>query len=301
MPRRLRLHAKNFLLFVTFSLIPLSLSPFLPCILVSRRGFDRPAPRRPAHLPSPERIWCLLTGSSPHSHFPWRYASFGVMTVDTNDLTCGFNWQCTADAIGYMPFAGHSTPGLLTCYSLARFGSTPAGRQPGRVCRRSTTRRKGIAVPKYHDIRALNLFHSFLSVFLHNKCFRCVFLHLSWIFLPLRFPLLSESVFFVYLERTFFPSFFPAQRITFFCMFNIFSTLVFSLRSESQASRFRNRLVFCTNNTLTHNQVHYPTPSQNKKKKEKKKKKKISSVLPVDRCVFLCSGFLQPDLVFGTN
>ena len=91
LPRRLRLRARNFLLFVTSSLICLSLSPFLPFVLVSRRGFSRLTPRRPSHLPSPERIWCLLAGSSPPSRFPRRYASFGAMTVGTNGLTCGFN------------------------------------------------------------------------------------------------------------------------------------------------------------------------------------------------------------------
>ena len=101
LPRHLRLRANNRLLFVTFPIFPLSLSPFLPCISVSRRGFSRPTPRRLAHLPSPERIWCLLTGSSPPSRFPRRYASFGVMTVGMNGLTCGFNWQCTDDTIGY--------------------------------------------------------------------------------------------------------------------------------------------------------------------------------------------------------
>ena len=69
LPRRLRLRAKTFLLFVTSSLISLSLSPFLPLVLVSRRGFSCPTPRRLSHLPSPEQIWCLLTGSSPSS--PW--------------------------------------------------------------------------------------------------------------------------------------------------------------------------------------------------------------------------------------
>ena len=77
------------------------LSPLLPCILVSRRGFHHPTPRRPAHLLLPERIWCLLTGSSPPCRFPRRYASFGAMTLGTNGLTCGFNWQCTAEAIVY--------------------------------------------------------------------------------------------------------------------------------------------------------------------------------------------------------
>ena len=70
LPRRLRLRARNCLLFVTSSFIFLSLSPFLPFVLVSRRGFSRPTPRRPSHLPSPERIWCLLKGSSPLSRFP---------------------------------------------------------------------------------------------------------------------------------------------------------------------------------------------------------------------------------------
>ena len=70
LPRRLRLRARNCLLFVTSSFIFLSLSPLLPFVLVSRRGFSRPTPRRPSHLPSPERIWCLLKGSSPLSRFP---------------------------------------------------------------------------------------------------------------------------------------------------------------------------------------------------------------------------------------
>ena len=101
LPSRLRFRANTFLLFVTFFIFPLSISPFLLCILVLRRGFSRPTPRRLAHLPSSERIWCLLTGASPPSRFPRRYASFGAMTVGTNGLTYGFNWQCTADAIGY--------------------------------------------------------------------------------------------------------------------------------------------------------------------------------------------------------
>ena len=52
LPRRFRLRARNFLLFSTSSLISLSLSPFLPFVLVSRRGFSRPTPRRSSHLPS---------------------------------------------------------------------------------------------------------------------------------------------------------------------------------------------------------------------------------------------------------
>ena len=135
LPRRLRLRANNFLLSVTFSIIPLSLSPYLPCILVSRHGFSRPTLRRPAHLPSPGRIWCLLTGSSP-SRFPRRYASFDAMTVGTNGLTCGFNWQCTADAMGYAVTVTARLDSLPSPHSLSRFGSTLAGRHPGRSCSR---------------------------------------------------------------------------------------------------------------------------------------------------------------------
>ena len=101
LPRRPRLRVNNLLLFVIFSIFLLFLSPFLPCIFVSRRGFSRPTPRRSAHLPSPERSWCLLTGFSPPLRFPRRYASFSAMTVGTNGLTCGLNWQYTVDDIGY--------------------------------------------------------------------------------------------------------------------------------------------------------------------------------------------------------
>ena len=101
LPRRLRLRAKTLLLLVFFSLIPLSLHLFLPYILVSRRGFSRPTPRRSAHFPSPGRIWCLLTGSSPPSHFPRWHTRFDATTVGTNDLACRFNWQCIVDTIDY--------------------------------------------------------------------------------------------------------------------------------------------------------------------------------------------------------
>ena len=137
LPRRLRLRAKMFLLSAAFLFYPPALSPFLPCILFSRRGFSRPTPRRPVHLPSPGRIWCFLTGSSPSSRFPRRcctvlyctvlYASFDVMAVGTNSLTCGFNWQCTADAIGYAVMITARLGVLPSPQSLPRFGSTPAG------------------------------------------------------------------------------------------------------------------------------------------------------------------------------
>ena len=145
LPRRRRLSAKISQIFpplCDFFNFLSSLSLFLPCILFSRRGFSRPTLRRPVHLPSPGRIWCLLTGS----RFPRRcctilygtvlyctvlYASFDVMAVGTNSLTCGFNWQCTADVIGYAVMITARLDSLPSPQSLPRFRSTPAGRQPG--------------------------------------------------------------------------------------------------------------------------------------------------------------------------
>ena len=53
------------------------------------------------------------------------------MAVGTNSLTCGFNWQCTADAIGCAVMITARLDSLPSPQSLPRFGSTPAGRQPG--------------------------------------------------------------------------------------------------------------------------------------------------------------------------
>ena len=111
-------------------------SPFLPCILFSRRGFSRPTPRRPVHLPSPGRIWCLLTGSSPSSRFPRRcctvlYASFDVMAVGTNSLTCGFNRQCTTDAIGYAVMITARRDSLPSPRSLPQLGPPRPGGSRG--------------------------------------------------------------------------------------------------------------------------------------------------------------------------
>ena len=43
------------------------LSPFARENLVSRHGFGRPVPRKPAHFPHSGRIWCLLAGFLPIS------------------------------------------------------------------------------------------------------------------------------------------------------------------------------------------------------------------------------------------
>ena len=54
------------------------------------------------------------------------YASFDIMAVGTNSLICGFNWQCTADAIGYAVMITARLDSLPSPQSLPRFGSTPA-------------------------------------------------------------------------------------------------------------------------------------------------------------------------------
>ena len=51
------------------------------------------------------------------------------MAVGTNSLTCGFNWQCTADTIGYAVMITARRDSLPSPQSLPQFGSTPAGRQ----------------------------------------------------------------------------------------------------------------------------------------------------------------------------
>ena len=79
LPSRRRLRAKKFILYMTYSTTLFSLPPFLPLSLVSRRGFSHPTLRRPAHLPFPERIWCLPRGSSFSFRMPRRYTSIGTM------------------------------------------------------------------------------------------------------------------------------------------------------------------------------------------------------------------------------
>ena len=83
-----------------------------------------------------ERILRLLTGSSPPSHFPRRYASFGAMhVVGTSGMTCGFNWQCTANDIGYtVSWSQHAWTlcRLLTSTVWIHFGRAAA--RAGRLC-----------------------------------------------------------------------------------------------------------------------------------------------------------------------
>ena len=64
-------------------------------------------------------------------HCTVLYASFDAMAVGSNSLTCGTNWQCTADAIGYVVMIRARLDSLTSPHSLPRFRSTPAGRQLG--------------------------------------------------------------------------------------------------------------------------------------------------------------------------
>ena len=103
LPRRLRLRANNSLLSVTF-LFP----PFPVPVLALYFGLatwvqpSHPASPRPSSVSGANLV--LPTGSFLSS-LPLSaavlYASFGAMTVGTNGLTCGFNWQCTANGVGY--------------------------------------------------------------------------------------------------------------------------------------------------------------------------------------------------------
>ena len=134
---RLQMRAKifqNVSPFCDFFNFPPSLSPFMPCILFSRRGFSRPTPRRLVHLPSPGRTWCLLTGSSPTSRFPWRcwtvlyctvlyctvlYASFDAMAVGPNSQQPVLRIQLAVHRRCHrLCRHDHSKPGLLTVSSV---------------------------------------------------------------------------------------------------------------------------------------------------------------------------------------
>ena len=99
---------------------------------------SHPASPRPSSVSGANLV--LTHRLLPFSRFPRRYctvlycctvlyASFDVMAVGTNSLTCGFNWQCTADAIGYAVMITARRDSLPSPQSLPQFGSTPAGRQ----------------------------------------------------------------------------------------------------------------------------------------------------------------------------
>ena len=131
--------SKMFILSATFS------TSFLPyprsCLVFCSRDVGSAVPPRVA--PS---IFRLRGESGSYSQAPLPppafrggtvlyctvlYASFDVMVVGTNNLTCGFNCQCTADDIGYAVMITARLDSLPSPQSLSRFGSTPAGKQPG--------------------------------------------------------------------------------------------------------------------------------------------------------------------------
>ena len=119
--RRLRLRAIDFNLFCDFSILPLSLSPFLLWILVSRRGFSRPTSRRPGAN--------LVLTHRPLSSLP---LSAAVRQFWCHDRWYERYWPYIADAIGYAVMITARLHSLSPPHSLPRFGSTPALRQPGR-------------------------------------------------------------------------------------------------------------------------------------------------------------------------
>ena len=137
--RRRRLRAEIFLLSTAFSIF---LLPYpRSCLVFCSRDVGSAVPPRVA--PS---IFRLRGESGAYSQAPLLpptfrggavlyctvlYASFDVMAVGTNSLTCGSNWQCTADVIGYAVMITARLDSLPSLQSLPRFRSTPAGRQPG--------------------------------------------------------------------------------------------------------------------------------------------------------------------------
>ena len=133
LPRRLRLRAKIFLLSATISFFLLPYPRF--CLVFCSRDVGSAVPPRVA--PS---IFRLRGESGAYSQAPLLppafrggaalyctvlyctvlYASFDVMAIGTNSLTCGFNRQCTADAIGYVVMITARLDSLPSPQSLPR-------------------------------------------------------------------------------------------------------------------------------------------------------------------------------------
>ena len=132
---------KLFLLSATFSI---SLLPYprscLDFVLATWVQPSHPASPRPSSVSGSN----LVLTHRPLSSLPLSaavlyctvlyctvlYASFDVTAVGTNSLTCGFNWQCTANVIGYAVMITARLDSLPSPQSLPRFRSTPAGTQP---------------------------------------------------------------------------------------------------------------------------------------------------------------------------
>ena len=118
----------------------LGLSPFAPELLFSRGGFGIPLPRRPVRLPFPGQIWCLLAGASLSFRFP-RLCCLFALAVGADGWGRRLDKACTVNTIGELLLTDQVTPvASRWCRSAlvdprprfaSRFGSTPAGRQPG--------------------------------------------------------------------------------------------------------------------------------------------------------------------------
>ena len=143
LPRRLRLRAKISLLCCDFFHFPSFPIPVLAWYFAlatwvqpSHPASPRPSSVSGANVVLTHRRLSFLPLSSAVLYCTVLYctvlyASFDGMAVGTNGLTCGLNWQCTADAIGYAVMITARLDSLPSPHSLPRFGSTPAGRQPG--------------------------------------------------------------------------------------------------------------------------------------------------------------------------
>ena len=94
----------------------------------SHPASPRPSSVSGVNLVLTHRLLSFLPLSAAVLYCTVLYANFDAMAVGTNSLTCGFNWQCTADAIGYAVMITARLDFLPSPHSLPRFGSTPAGR-----------------------------------------------------------------------------------------------------------------------------------------------------------------------------
>ena len=85
---------------ISFSLRNLTARVFLYFGLATWIQPSHPASPHPSSVPGANLTLAHgLLSSLPLSAAV--HAGFGAMTIGTNGLACGFNWQCTANDIGY--------------------------------------------------------------------------------------------------------------------------------------------------------------------------------------------------------
>ena len=98
-------------------------------------------------------IFCSGSESGAYSQ-----ASFGVMTVVTNGLACGFHWQCAANDIGYavinswLQHAWTSYLDSLPTPHIHGLGPPRPGGSQGRAEWKEENHRTGLIQPQFFNI-----------------------------------------------------------------------------------------------------------------------------------------------------